>query len=205
MDPVRRLGFSNKPRSLKKRKEEPIVAHISDFKSQLATSGARSNQFRVQITFPSILPNAALAGQKLQFLAKSAQLPSSTVGDIQVMYRGRPVHFAGEREFEPWSIEVYNDNDFIVRNAFESWVDTMANSDTTHGAMYTQIYQVDMQVQQLDRNDRIVKEYTFHDAFPLTVGQIQLDWDASNQIEIFPVTFQYNYFTSETGNGVLVA
>ena len=121
------------------------------------------------------------------------------------MYRGRPGHFAGEREFEPWSIEVYNDNDFIVRNAFESWVDTMANSDTTHGAMYTQIYQVDMQVQQLDRNDQIVKEYTFHDAFPISVGQIQLDWDSSNQIEIFPVTFQYNYFTSETGNGVLVA
>lgn len=190
---------------LSKRKEAPKIANISDFKSQLATSGARSNQFRVQITFPSILPNAALAGQKLQFLAKTAQLPSSTVADIEVMYRGRPVHFAGERTFEPWSIDVYNDNDFIVRNAFESWVDTMANSDTTHGAMYTQIYQVDMQVQQLDRNDRIVKEYTFHDAFPLTVGQIQLDWDASNQIEIFPVTFQYNYFTSETGNGVLVS
>ena len=187
------------------RKEAPKIANISDFKAQLATSGARGNQFRVQITFPSIIPNAALAGQKLQFLAKSAQLPSSTVGDIQVMYRGRPVHFAGEREFEPWSIEVYNDNDFIVRNAFESWVDTMANSDTTHGAMYTQIYQVDMQVQQLDRNDQIVKEYTFHDAFPISVGQIQLDWDSSNQIEIFPVTFQYNYFTSETGNGVLVA
>ena len=187
------------------RKEAPKIANISDFKSQLATSGARGNQFRVQITFPSIIPNAALAGQKLQFLAKSAQLPSSTVGDITVMYRGRPVHFAGEREFEPWSIEVYNDNDFIVRNAFESWVDTMANSDTTHGAMYTQIYQVDMQVQQLDRNDQIVKEYTFHDAFPLSVGQIQLDWDDSNVIERFPVTFQYNYFTSETGNGVLVA
>ena len=100
------------------------------------------------------------------------------------MYQGRPVHLAGEREFEPWSIEVYNDNDFIVRNAFESWVNTMANSDTTHGAMYTSLYQVDMQVHQLDRNDQIVKEYTFHDAFPLQVGQIQLDWDANNQIEI---------------------
>lgn len=181
------------------------MANISEFKSQLTTSGARANQFRVQITFPSVIPNAALAGQKLQFLAKSAQLPSSTVADIEVMYRGRPVHFAGERTFEPWSIDVYNDNDFIVRNAFESWVDTMANSDTTHGAMYTSLYQVDLQVQQLDRNDLIVKEYTFHDAFPMSVGQIQLDWDTNNQIEIFPVTFQYNFYTSETGNGVLVA
>lgn len=180
------------------------MATIASFKSQMIQGGARPNQFQVQISFPTIVPNAALAGQKLQFLAKAASLPSSSVADVGVSFRGRPVHFAGEREFQPWTIEVYNDNDFTVRNSFESWVDTIQQSTSTSGTQNPLLYQVDMQVLQLDRNDQIVKEYTFKDAWPMDVGQIALDWDANNQIEVFPVTFQYNYWTSSTGTGVAV-
>jgi hypothetical protein len=126
------------------------------------------------------------------------------VADVPVSFRGRPVHFAGEREFEPWTIEVYNDNDFLVRNAFEAWVDTIQNAESTNGAMSPMLYQVQMQVLQLDRNDQIVKEYTFFDAWPMSIGQIGLDWEANNQIEVFPVTFQYNYWQSSTSEGVPV-
>jgi hypothetical protein len=120
------------------------------------------------------------------------------------MYRGRPVHFAGEREFEPWNVEVYNDNDFTVRNAFEAWIDSMQNAESTNGIQSPVLYQVDMAVVQLDRADREVKRYEFKDVFPLTVGSIQLDWESNNQIEIFPVTFQYNYWTSPTSQGVQI-
>lgn len=186
------------------KKEEPKISDISAFKAQMIQGGARANQFRVLITLPSIIPNASVAGQKLEFLAKSSTLPDSTVADVNIMYRGRPVHFSGEREFSPWRIDVYNDNDFIVRNALESWVDTMQNAESTNGATSPSSYQVDMQVQQLDRNDNVVKEYTFRDAWPLNVGEIQLDWGANNEIEVFPVTFQYNYWTSPTSSGVAV-
>ena len=172
------------------------MATIDQFKAQLIQGGQRVNQFRVSITFPNIVPSAALAGQKLQFLAESAQLPQSSVSDVQVMYRGRPVHFAGEREFEPWSIEEYNDNDFVVRNAFENRINLIQRGDSTNGIQAPGQYQVDMQVIATDRNDRPVKTYTFKDAFPTNVGSIQLDWDANNQIAIFPVTFQYNYWST---------
>ncbi len=184
------------------------MSQISQFKAQMINGGARPNQFMVQIQFPTIVPmgtSGGQAGQKLQFLAKSASLPSSTVADVAVSFRGRPVHFAGERDFQPWSIEVYNDNDFIVRNAFESWVDTIQNSESTNGTQNPNLYQVDMQVLQMDRNDRVVKEYTFKDAWPQEVGMIGLDWEANNQIEIFPVTFQYNYWTSSSSQGSYVA
>jgi T4-like virus tail tube protein gp19 len=179
------------------------MADISAFKAQMIQGGARANQFRVEITFPAIIPNGALAGQKLQFLAKSSQLPASAVSDVSVMYRGRPVHFAGEREFAPWSIEVYNDNDFLVRNAFEAWIDTIQNSENTNGLQSPALYQVDMAVIQTDRNDLEVKRYTFKDAWPTEVGAISLDWESNNQIETFPVTFQYNFWTSPTSQGAL--
>jgi hypothetical protein len=178
------------------------MARISDFKSQMSQGGLRLNQFRCEITFPQIVQLGAQAGQKLQFLAKGAQAPASNMADVVVNYRGRPVHFAGEREFEPWTIDVYTDTDMVVRNAFESWINVMQNTDSTAGIQQPGLYQIPMSVIMTDRNDRSVKKYTFQDAFPVSVGALQLDWDANNQIAIFPVTFQYNYWTADGVQGI---
>ena len=173
------------------------MANISEFKGRMTGGGARANQFRVRLTFPAAIGDAADA-LDVQFLAKSAQLPASTVGDVLVNFRGRPVHFAGERVFEPWTIEVYTDNNFAIRNAFERWVDYMQHSASTGGVIRPADYQTDMEVIQLDRNENEIKVYKFEDAWPTSIGSIQLDWDDANQVERFPVTFQYNYWTSGT-------
>ena len=176
------------------------MSSISDFKAQMIAGGARSNQFAVGINFPTAVTNGSVAGQKLQFMAKAAQLPASTVSNMQVFYRGRPVNFAGEREFQPWTIEVYNDNDFVVRNALESWVNKIQNADSTLGLLNPSDYQADMQVHQLDRNDAIVKTYDFKDAYPMDVSAIGMSWESNNQIETYQVTFQYNYWVSPTSS-----
>ena len=47
--------------------------------------------------------------------------PSSTVGMINVPFRGRELK-VGERTFENWVVTVINDEDFKLRTAFEKWV-----------------------------------------------------------------------------------
>ena len=179
------------------------MANINEFKTRMTGGGARANQFQISISRPPMgLLNGSL--DNLRFLAKSASLPASTVADIPVNFRGREVHFAGERSFQPWSIEVYNDIDFSVRNAFESWIDSIQNAESTNGTLNPSSYQVDMTVSQLDRNDQIVKTYTFFDAWPTNIGAIQLDWDANNAIELFQVDFSYNYWTSNSGQGQMI-
>lgn len=180
------------------------MSSIGQFKAQMINGGFRPNQFEVMLTFPSIIPGGSLAGQKTQFLAKSAQLPSSTVEPITTSFRGRQVKFAGERTFQPWTIDVYSDTDFSVRNAFESWVNTIQRPSTTNGAMQPALYQTDIQVNALDRNDNKVKTYILRDAFPSEIGAMSLDWETNNQIGTFQVTFEYNYFESPTGTGVIV-
>jgi hypothetical protein len=170
------------------------MSTISSFKAQMSRGGARPNQFRVEMTFPAFIGSAAAAGNAAQFLCKSATLPSSTIDDITAFYRGRPVHFAGERTFAPWTVSVFNDNDFLIRNVMETWSDRILNYDATNGTLAPNDYQVQMSVHQLDRNDEIVKTYTFYDVYPTNVGQIALDFEANNQIELFDVEFVYNYF-----------
>ena len=174
------------------------MSTISTFKSRMAGGGARPNQFRVFLNFPAAAGNlGAAAGEAAQFLCYSATLPGSIITDIPVMYRGRPVHFAGEREFQPWAVDIYNDNDFLVRNALETWSNSIVNYDATNGILAPSDYQAgQMTVEQLDRNDNPVKQYIFYDVYPTDVGQIQLSFEQNNDIEKFSTTFVYNYFTA---------
>jgi hypothetical protein len=177
------------------------MANIADFKAQMIGGGARPNQFYVQLTFPSYVGLGVVAGQQAQFLCRSAQLPASTIEPITTLYRGRPVQFAGERTFAPWTVSIYNDTSFNIRNALESWQNGIQNYNTTLGRTNPTQYQVDLNVYQLDRGGAIIKSYRFVDAIPVNIGPIQLDYDQQNQIEQFDVEFTYNYFTSNTTTG----
>ena len=177
------------------------MANIADFKAQLIGGGARPNQFRVDLTFPSYVSLGAIAGLQGQFLCRATTLPQSTLENIAIQYRGRQINVAGERTFEQWSVTIYNDTNFNIRNAFEVWSNGIQNNSTTLGRTNPRDYQVDMAVNQLDRNGSTVKTYSFHDAYPISVGPIALDFETTNQIETFDVTFQYNYWTSNTTSG----
>jgi hypothetical protein len=175
------------------------MANIADFKAQMIGGGARPNQFRVELTFPSYVTLGIVAGQRAQFLCKAAQLPGSTIENIPVLYRGRPVNFAGERTFQPWTISIYNDTSFGIRNSLEQWQSGIQNYNATTGRVNPRDYQVDLNVHQLDRNGAIIKSYKFHDAYPTNISAVGLDFEQQNAIEQFDVEFTYNFFTSNTG------
>lgn len=176
------------------------MANINQFKSRMLGGGARPNQFRIILTFPAGLSiiNGAAAAETATFLCYSTSLPASTISNVPVAYRGRTVNFAGERSFQPWTINVYTDTDFLIRNAMEDWQAKVQNFASTNGEVNPTVYQVDMQVQQLGRNGEILKYYTFKDAFPTNVGDIALSYGTDNAIETFGVTLQYNYFISDS-------
>lgn len=123
------------------------------------------------------------------------------IQNIQVQYRGRPVNLAGERTFQPWTISIYNDTSFGIRNALEVWSNGIQRFNSTEGITKPTDYQVDLLVDQLDRNGAIIKTYKFVDSYPSDIGAIQLDYELGNQLEIFDVTFIYNYYDSNTNSG----
>lgn len=175
------------------------MANIGDFKAQLIGGGARANQFRAYLHFPTYVSTGALEGARAQFLCKTASLPGSTISAIPIAYRGRELKIAGERTFQPWTVSIYNDVTFGLRNAFETWQAGIQRYAATEGKTNPADYQVELEIHQLDRNGATLKVYKFADAFPTSIGPIQLDYDQANQIETFDVEFEYNYFTSNTG------
>ena len=174
------------------------MSSLVGFKSALLGGGARPNQFRVQLTFPAIASNQ-LAGLAAPFLIKAASLPAIDIGVATVFYHGRMVPLAGERVFHPWSVSIYNDNNFLLRNAMETWSNAMNNFIDNTGNTSPFAYKADMSVSQLDRNGVVVKTYKFVGAFPQAIGEIALDFGANDQVEEFPVTFAYEHYETEDG------
>ena len=176
------------------------MANIADFKAQMTGGGARANQFKIFLSFPSFV--TALSSSDLtsvnkaaSILCKATTLPASTLENVPVMYRGRAVNFAGERTFTPWQIEVYNDENFAVHTALTNWSTGIQSLSTTTGTTNPKDYQCDLEVVQLGRDGRALKTYRIHDAYPLEIGEIALDYETGNAIETFTCQFQYNYYT----------
>lgn len=177
---------------------------ILNFKSSLLGGGARANQFRVTLNFPSFVNGAAAAGNKAQFLVEAASLPGQSIGVATVMYRGRPVKLAGERNFDNWQITVINDNDFDLHNAFESWMETINSKEQNTGQVNPLQYTVNMNVEQLNRNGATMKKYTINDAWPVAISPIQLAFGQNDDVERFTVDFAIGWFGAETGSGVSI-
>ena len=173
------------------------MANINDFKAKLAGGGARANQFKVTMPFPGY---ASVGGEieELAFLCRATSIPSMEIANIPVPFRGRSIKIAGDRTIPSWSITVYNDTNFKLRNAFERWMNGINNATDGEGLTNPADYQVDAFVDQLDRNGATIKSYTLRGAFPIEVAQIDLDYATNDQIEEFGVTFSYQFFESNT-------
>ena len=170
------------------------MAAIDDFKANLIGGGARANQFRVTITPP---PGIAIGldVRRASFLVPASRLPESTLGEVAVPFRGRNIYVAGDRPApETWTTTFFNDTDFMVRNAMERWHNGINNFADNTGVTSAADFQTDLFVEQLDRDDTILKSYIFRNAFPLTISAIDLTNEETTTIETFEVTWRYQHY-----------
>ena len=170
------------------------MAAIDDFKANLIGGGARANQFRVTITPP---PGIAIGldVRRASFLVTASNLPQSQLGEIAVPFRGRNIYVTGDRPApEPWTVTFFNDTDFMVRTAMERWHNGINNFADNTGVTNAADYQTDLFVEQLDRDDTILKTYVLRSAFPISVGQIDLTNEETTTIETFEVQWRYQHF-----------
>jgi hypothetical protein len=97
-----------------------------------------------------------------------------------------------------WKVTAYNDTNFKLRNAFERWQNGINNMTDNEGLTNPVDYQVDAFVDHLDRNGNTIKSYTLRGAFPTVYQEIDLSYDEATAIEQFEVTFNYQYFETNT-------
>ena len=176
------------------------MANIDDFKANLIGGGARANQYRVTITPPSGIA-IGLDVSRTSFLCTAAALPGATLGTFDVPFRGRIINIAGDRPaFPDWTTTFYNDTDFMIRNAMERWNNGINDFANNTGVTSPSDYQTDLTVEQLDRDDTVLKTYILRNCFPLAVSEIALSSAEATEIETFEVTWKYQHFEASGVN-----
>lgn len=183
---------------------------------------ARPNLFQVEINFPELVntgrpgvggaqgssesrrqesagsADESISGSNLMstFLVKAANLPASTIGVIEVPYRGRTLKIAGDRTFEPWTVTVLNDQEFRLRAKFEEWATRIQNlQQNIQDAKEIGDYQSNAIVRQFSRQGDQKRAYSFQGIWPSSISAIDLAWDNNDTPEEYTVEFQVQFWT----------
>jgi hypothetical protein len=178
-----------------------MAFNVAEFRANMIGDGARPNLFSVSLVFPTVATNSTAAGQKVTFMAKAAQLPGSTIGTVPVFYFGREMKFPGNRSFADWTLTIINDEDFVVRNSLESWLNAINSHSTNvrnNVAQNSTGYSVDALVTQYGKTGETLKTYKFVGLFPVDVAPIDLDWASNDTIEEYTATFAYQWWETNT-------
>ena len=177
------------------------MANIDDFKASLIGGGARANQFRVTITPPSGIA-IGLDTRRTSFLVKAAALPSRAITEIPLKFRGRTIYMAGDAaEPEAWEVTFLNDTDFMIKNAIELWSNGINDFALNTGVVSSSDYQTDLTVEQLDRDETVLKTYILRNCWPTTSGSaIELSMETESAVEEFSVSWRYQHFEASGVN-----
>lgn len=171
--------------------------NISSFKENgLVYGGARPSLFNVFMSVPAGIGIDNVSVDKFRFVCKTAELPESNVGSIDIPYFGRRIKVAGERNFADWAVTVMNDEDFSVRSMFEAWSNAVNRmiANVRDPNVSAEQYKVDLEVIQYAKDGTTIRSYQLIGAFPTQIGAIGLNWEAQNAIEEFGVNFSYDYW-----------
>jgi len=187
-----------------------MAFNIEEFRSKgLTGGGARPSLFEVQIVDFPIQVNTNVS-EKFTFTCSASEIPASTIGTVDVSYFGRQIKLAGDRTFADWTVTIQNDEDFAIRAMFEAWSNQInqlvANKQLPFEGSVpgNNGYKASALVRQYGRSgkENILREYEFVGIFPTNIANMALDWDATNRIQTFDVTFSYDFWIPTLQNGI---
>lgn len=188
-----------------------MAFNIRDMMGAMNASGGltKSSKFFVEVYPPRVLA----VNPNLFFLCESATLPGIGWQTDEVRMSGY-----GNVEKRPYApiftdinLNFYNDSNSKVLTFYHRWMqyvynfNSSINPNTTTGPgqpintlNYPNEYRGIVEITHFDDvGDEVVK-YTLQDAYPIAVGDVNVDWNQTDQLVRIPVTFAYTYWSSET-------
>ena len=169
-----------------------MATSIHDFSSRFK-GGVRANLFNCRITTPN---RGGLAD--FEFHCKGTSMPASTVGNIDVPYRGRQLKVPGDRTFADWTVTVFNDRGMYIRGVFEEWMAKLQDHWENKQDMGMSPYGK-ASVTQLRRDGGSERTYNITSLYPTEVAAIDVAWDSNDAVEEYSVTFAVNHWGAGPG------
>jgi hypothetical protein len=167
-----------------------MAGPISSFLSSLSTDLARPNRFDV---FIPVISSLIQWQSDLSLRCESTTLPSRTFATAEQKFGSNPI------EKYPYQT-TYNDIDmtFIIsgdmkeKEFFDAWMEVINPTDRFNFA-YKNTYSTEIYVKQYDVTNNLKYSIVLHEAYPIAVNQLDLDWNSQDYHKLI-VVFAYTYW-----------
>ena len=144
--------------------------------------GLRANRFKVAVDG---------IDSKLEFLCRSATIPSSEIGVIPVLYQGIEIPVPGDRVGgRIWTIEIFADTDSTVRDELELWSELIRPQFVPGGLDITAAMRT-ATVDLLSTSNEVLKSYRMIKCWPSVIGELPMAHDSSDTIVSYTVDFSF--------------
>jgi hypothetical protein len=155
---------------------------ITKFGTQYSGDYARPNLFEVNI-----------AQIDSAMWVKTASLPATTVGVVEVPYQNRKIKVPGDRTFADWTATIINDESYETRNALLKWQAGISgfgkfSSTATVSAAHRKI-----EIQPLERGGANSTHKVNVYGWPSDIGAIDLSWETVDAVQEYVVTFSISW------------
>ena len=172
------------------------MATLNDFITQVKEDGlARQNRFGVLITQPTGMLNGGYPLELIQLFCEQAVLPGVAFSTQPVKTFGEDREVVYDRNYEDVTLTFLVDRNLHVKTFFDDWCDLIIDPTTRLTGFYSD-YISTIEIYVEDMQDRDVYTTIMYEAYPKSVGQIQLD-NNSKDVMKMSVTFAYKFHINE--------
>jgi len=169
---------------------------ISDFVASVGASNgmARTNRFSVVINLPSILNTDGITPfNQLLLFCDQVQLPGITVNTVENRVYGEVRETPTEFKYDPITFSFYVDSNMHLLAYFNAWAKSVQYGDRRTQRYYNEYICPQMQILTQDTQDNTRFQYTLYEAWPKSVGSIQMDY-ASKDLMKMSVSMVFKYW-----------
>ena len=147
----------------------------------------RSYMWDIEFKGPLILPSS----ENLTTIAQSITIPSKSVETISVSFQGERRNYAGmDSSEQTFTVNFLETEKAEVASHFRRWMFLVRNH-VMRGAVDRLLYVATIDARLKDsRDDKVTTLYRFEEAYPISMGEIELDYSSNESVSI-PITFSY--------------
>lgn len=138
---------------------------------------------------------ALFTGQQMfSYYAQGASIPTATLGKATANYFAGKFHVPTVRTWDHnWSTQLILDQDLFMYHVIREWMDLMSSYRFNGGGLRV-LPDVNLRVKVLDStHQHFTTSFVLCGVWPKDIGQIQLQYQDSAQVNQLSVSFSYQY------------
>lgn len=180
-----------------------MATTLRNFVSSFSTDLARPARFDVSIPIPLALGFYISDARKLTLRCENATIPGRMMETTVKKLGSAPIEkFPYHSSYDDVTLDFIVSGDMSEKIFFDAWLE-LINPTTDYNFQYKSNYAVDISINQYDLKNKLTYASVMHEAFPIAVNQMDLNWSNTDSYHRLSVVFAYKHWQNNTVSSLI--